>query len=302
MKVQSTFYPDFISKTVGILLITPFITKKNTQMIDIWCIYAVYLREKVPNYALLRCKTFSLKNWLCKIFEKYHVWVKITFASSDFHPKVTDLLESVSLSPNSSQTLPLRPSAPPHRTSTAPMPRPLEGHNSAPDLFPGLGLGAPRVLLVKPWLCILQDYGDDYHNVDNDDDGDVMMIMIGRRHRGRLSAAASAKQKLSTRFQPQRKASCHCHCCHCHCHCCHCCPCHCCHCYCCPCHCYYCHCHCCHCYCDYLFIICVTLDGQADEDEFEMWPKNKFDDVIGPASKCGVQHERGWGQFCSQES
>ena len=197
-------------------------------------------------------------------------WVKITSASSDFHPKVTDLLESVSLSPNSSQTLPLRPSAPPHRTSTAPMPRPLEGHNSAPDLFPGLGLGAPRVLLIKTWLCILQDHGDDYHNGDNDDDDDVMMIMIGRRHRGRLSAAASAKQKLSTRFQPQRKASCHCHCCHSH--------------------------------CDHLFIICVTLDGQANEDEFEMWPKNKFDDVIGPASKCGVQHERGWGQFCSQES
>ena len=75
--------------------------------------------------------------------------VKSTSAISDFHPKVTDLLESVSLSPNSSQTLPLRPSAPPHRTSTAPMPRPLEGHNSAPDLFPGLGLGAPRVLLIK---------------------------------------------------------------------------------------------------------------------------------------------------------
>ena len=146
-------------------------------------------------------------------------WVKITSASSDFHPKVTDLLESVSLSPNSSQTLPLRPSAPPHRTSTAPMPRPLEGHNSAPDLFPGLGLGAPRVLLIKTWLCILQDHGDDYHNGDNDDDDDddVIMIMIGRRHRGRLSAAASAKQKLSTRFQPQRKASCHCHCCLCQC-------------------------------------------------------------------------------------
>ena len=144
-------------------------------------------------------------------------WVKITSVSSDFHPKVTDLLESVSLSPNSSQTLPLRPSAPPHRTSTAPMPRPLEGHNSAPDLFPGLGLGAPRVLLIKTWLCILQDHGDDYHNGDNDDDDDVMMIMIGRRHRGRLSAAASAKQKLSTRFQPQRKASCLCHCSHRHC-------------------------------------------------------------------------------------
>ena len=28
MKVQSTFYPDFISKTVDILLISPFITKK----------------------------------------------------------------------------------------------------------------------------------------------------------------------------------------------------------------------------------------------------------------------------------
>jgi len=59
---------------------------------------------------------------------------------------VTDLLETVSLSPG-----------------PAP-PRPLEGHNSAPDLLPGR-----------------------------------------RGHRARLSAAASAKQKLSTRFQPQRK-------------------------------------------------------------------------------------------------
>jgi len=30
--------------------------------------------KNVTNYALLRCKTFSLKNWLCKIFDKYHVW------------------------------------------------------------------------------------------------------------------------------------------------------------------------------------------------------------------------------------
>jgi len=74
---------------------------------------------------------------------------------------VTDLLESVSLSPTTAA--PLRP-APPSRATGPPMPRPLEGHNSAPDLLPG------------------------------------------RRHRGRLSAAASAKQKLSTRFQPQRKA------------------------------------------------------------------------------------------------
>jgi len=77
---------------------------------------------------------------------------------------VTDLLESVSLSPNSGQQA-LRPAqAPGGRAPLAPMPRPLEGHNSAPDLLPG------------------------------------------RRPRGRLSAAASAKQKLSTRFQPQRKA------------------------------------------------------------------------------------------------
>ena len=30
--------------------------------------------KNVTNYALSRCKTFSLKNWLCKIFDKYHVW------------------------------------------------------------------------------------------------------------------------------------------------------------------------------------------------------------------------------------
>ena len=29
----------------------------------------------VANYALLWCKTFSLKIWLCKIFDKYHVWI-----------------------------------------------------------------------------------------------------------------------------------------------------------------------------------------------------------------------------------
>ena len=30
--------------------------------------------KNVANYALLRCKTFSLKIWLCKMFDKYHVW------------------------------------------------------------------------------------------------------------------------------------------------------------------------------------------------------------------------------------
>ena len=36
---------------------------------------ALLICEKnVANYALLRCKTFSLKIWLCKISDKYHVW------------------------------------------------------------------------------------------------------------------------------------------------------------------------------------------------------------------------------------
>lgn len=74
---------------------------------------------------------------------------------------VTDILESVSLSPG--------PQGP-----TALPPRVLEGRNSAPDLLPGHRASEHR---------------DTRHT----------------RNRSRLSAAASAKQKLSTRFQPQRK-------------------------------------------------------------------------------------------------
>ena len=73
MKVQSTFYPDFISENVDLLIINSFIIK-NAQIIDIWCIYAVNVREKnVANYALLWCKIFSLKIWQCKILNKYHI-------------------------------------------------------------------------------------------------------------------------------------------------------------------------------------------------------------------------------------
>ena len=32
--------------------------------------------KNVANYAFLRRKTFSLKIWLCKIFDKYHVWLR----------------------------------------------------------------------------------------------------------------------------------------------------------------------------------------------------------------------------------
>ena len=35
-------------------------------------------KKTVANYALLQCKTFSLKIWLCKILDKYHVCSKFT--------------------------------------------------------------------------------------------------------------------------------------------------------------------------------------------------------------------------------
>jgi len=77
---------------------------------------------------------------------------------------VTDILESVSLSPG-----------PPTTNPSALPPRVLEGRNSAPDMLPG-------------------------HR-----HGDHPSTTRHNRTRSRLSAAASAKQKLSTRFQPQRK-------------------------------------------------------------------------------------------------
>ena len=43
-----------------------------------WLIFDAYTllicEKNVANYALLWCKTFSLKIWLCKILDKYHVW------------------------------------------------------------------------------------------------------------------------------------------------------------------------------------------------------------------------------------
>ena len=36
--------------------------------------FTLLIPEKtVANYALLRCKTFTLKIWVCKIFDKFHV-------------------------------------------------------------------------------------------------------------------------------------------------------------------------------------------------------------------------------------
>ena len=55
MKVQSIFYPDFISKTGDILLISSFITKMPKLLI--FDAFTLLIREKnVAIYALLRCK------------------------------------------------------------------------------------------------------------------------------------------------------------------------------------------------------------------------------------------------------
>ena len=65
MKVQSTFYPDFFSKTVDLVIISSFITK-NDQIIDIWCIYAVNSREKMSHFGgvrFLAWKSGSVKFW-----------------------------------------------------------------------------------------------------------------------------------------------------------------------------------------------------------------------------------------------
>ena len=63
MKVQSTFYPDFISKAIDLVIIGSFMAK-NYQIIDIWCISAVKSQEEMSQiHFFLRCKIFSLKLW-----------------------------------------------------------------------------------------------------------------------------------------------------------------------------------------------------------------------------------------------
>ena len=66
MKVQSTFYIDFISKTVDVLLISSFITKQMPKLLIFDAFTLLICKKNVAIYALLRCKIFSLKIWLCK--------------------------------------------------------------------------------------------------------------------------------------------------------------------------------------------------------------------------------------------
>ena len=53
MKVQSTFYPDFISKTVDILLISSFITKKMPKLLIFDAFTLLICKKNVAIYALL---------------------------------------------------------------------------------------------------------------------------------------------------------------------------------------------------------------------------------------------------------
>ena len=65
-----SIYTDFISKTVDILLISTFITKLMPKLLIFDAFTFSICEKNVANYALLRCKAFSLKIWLCKILDK----------------------------------------------------------------------------------------------------------------------------------------------------------------------------------------------------------------------------------------
>ena len=54
--------------------------------------FTLLIRKKtVANYALLRCKTFSLKIWVCKIFDKFHVCVSL--ACEDGNSKLVEVVD-----------------------------------------------------------------------------------------------------------------------------------------------------------------------------------------------------------------
>ena len=83
MKVQSTFYIDFISKTVDVLLISSFITKQMPKLLIFDAFTLLICKKNVAIYALLRCKIFSLKIWLCKIFDKFHVCIPLQVSGKE---------------------------------------------------------------------------------------------------------------------------------------------------------------------------------------------------------------------------
>ena len=75
MKVQSTFYPDFISTTDDIVLIKSITYNQKMPKLLILDAFTLSICVKnVANYALIRCKIFSLKIRRCQILDKYHIW------------------------------------------------------------------------------------------------------------------------------------------------------------------------------------------------------------------------------------
>ena len=62
--------------------------------------FTLLIREKtVANYALLRCKTFSLKIWVCKIFDKFHV-CSVQMRMSKYDVGTSAAIHCVSTKPN----------------------------------------------------------------------------------------------------------------------------------------------------------------------------------------------------------
>ena len=63
MKVQSTFYIDFISKTVDVLLISSFITKQMPKLLIFDAFTLLICKKNVAIYALLRQKNKKKARW-----------------------------------------------------------------------------------------------------------------------------------------------------------------------------------------------------------------------------------------------
>ena len=62
MKIQSTFYPDFISKTVDLLIINSFITKKCPIYWYVMHLRGKFARKNVANYAFCGVKFLAWKS------------------------------------------------------------------------------------------------------------------------------------------------------------------------------------------------------------------------------------------------
>ena len=103
MKVQSTFYPNLISKTVD-LLINSWCITKHAQIIDIWCIYAVNLREKMSQIThfcgvkFLAWKSGTVKFRTTNLSGKTDIQKAYILAPATFLPRKNTLKKNPMLS------------------------------------------------------------------------------------------------------------------------------------------------------------------------------------------------------------